>query len=279
MNVKLTACAAAALYTLIGCAPAERPADSPAAQEAAAGAAAPLEQPAPAPTGALESRLDAALAAPGRPAADKALDATRKPESVIAFFEVGDGQTVLDVNAAGGYYTELLSAAVGPAGTVYAQNDPATLEREDGAVDKELTQRLDGERLPNVVRLEHGLGELGLNGDVDVAFLVLTLHDIYNFQGREGAVAALKDIYATLKPGGILGVVDHVGEASRALDAQVLHRIEKHKAEELLEAAGFAIDAESDMLRNPEDDHTTSVFDRAVRRHTDRFVLRAVRPF
>lgn len=269
MNATFAAAAALGLCVLAACGPAEPPAS----------ANLDLERQAQPPTGALDSRLDAALAAPDRPAADKALDPTRKPESVIAFFKVADGMTVLDVNATGGYYTELLSAAVGPSGKVYAQNDPATLERENGAVDKELTQRLANDRLPNVVRIERNLGELGLKGDVDVAFLVLTLHDLYNFRGQEEAVAALKDIYAALKPGGILGVVDHVGEASRALDAQVLHRIEKQKAEELLQAAGFAIDAESDMLRNPADDHTKNVFDSSIRRRTDRFVLRAVRPF
>jgi predicted methyltransferase len=59
----------------------------------------------------------------------------------------------------------------------------------------------------------------------------------------------------------------------------VLHRIEKSEAEHLLTSAGFEIDAESDMLRNPEDEHTKSVFDESIRRRTDRFVIRAIRPY
>ena len=120
---------------------------------------------------------------------------------------------------------------------------------------------------------------MGLKGEVDVAFLVLTLHDLYNFRGEDETIALLKDIYAALKPGGVLGVVDHVGEASRSVDARVLHRIEKSEAEHLLTSAGFEIDAESDMLRNPEDEHTKSVFDESIRRRTDRFVIRAIRPY
>ena len=236
------------------------------------------EQHAAPPAGALKARLDAAMASAGRPADDKALDATRMPSSVVAFFQVRDGMTVLDVNAAGGYYTELLSAAVGPAGKVYAQNDPAALARGDGTVEKAISSRLADNRLPNVERFDRNLGEMGLSNQVDVAFLVLTLHDLYNFRGEAETIAMLKDIYAALKPGGVLGVVDHVGEASRAVDARELHRIDKDVAVKLLEAASFRIDAESDILANPADEHAKSVFDESIRRRTDRFVIRAKKP-
>jgi predicted methyltransferase len=223
----------------------------------------------------LGARLSLAMAAPSRPAADKELDATRKPLGVLEFFGITDGMHVLDVNAGGGYYTELLAAAVGPAGVVYAQNDIAALERQNGQIRDELEARLADDRLPNVFRLDEDLANLELEQEFDAAMLVLTLHDLYNFGGEDATIAMLRRIREALKPGAVLGVVDHVGEASRALDARMLHRIEKDTAERLLEAAGFTIEAESDILANPADTHDRSVYDESIRRRTDRFVLRA----
>lgn len=220
-------------------------------------------------------RLSLAMAAPRRPPADKELDTTRKPLGVIEFFGIAEGMHVLDVNAAGGYYTELLAAAVGPTGIVYAQNDIAALERQNGQIRGELDARLANDRLPNVFRLDEDLENLELEQEFDAAMLVLTLHDLYNFRGEDTTIALLRRIHSALKPGAVLGVVDHVGEASRALDARMLHRIEKETAERLLETAGFAIEAESDLLANPADTHDRSVYDATIRRRTDRFVLRA----
>jgi predicted methyltransferase len=66
-------------------------------------------------------RMRTALAAQGRPAEDKARDAVRKPIETIQFLGIETGDTVIDVIAAGGWFTEVLSAAVGPTGKVLAQ--------------------------------------------------------------------------------------------------------------------------------------------------------------
>jgi predicted methyltransferase len=224
----------------------------------------------------LPARVTAALAAEGRPAADKAIDADRKPLEVIQFFGIRRGMSVLDVTATDGYYTEILAAAVGPEGVVYAQNDPGTLGRRDGAVDKALAERLANGRLPNVRRIDADVQAAGLDSMVDAAFAVLTIHDFYNFQGEDAALAALRGIHAALKPGGTLGFIDHVGDPGN--DNQSLHRIEKDVAERLIADAGFVIDAESTLLANPADDHTLGVFDPAIRRKTDRFVIHALKP-
>jgi predicted methyltransferase len=217
-----------------------------------------------------------AMTADERPADDKAIDENRKPIEVLTFFGVDEGMTVLEVVAAAGYYTELLSAAVGPTGTVYMHNDQGTLTRNDGAVEKSVMARLAGNRLPNVRRLNTDVVDTGLSGEADIALIILELHDTYNFAGRDAAVAMLRAVHDALKPGGTLGLVEHAGNAGA--DNRSLHRIEKSVAEQLLRDAGFEIEAESNVLANAADDHTAVVFDPSIRRRTDRFVIRARRP-
>ena len=68
------------------------------------------------------ARMETALLSPGRPAEDKERDAARKPIQTVQFLGIKTGETVIDVIAAGGWFTEVLSAAVGPSGKVLAQN-------------------------------------------------------------------------------------------------------------------------------------------------------------
>ncbi len=107
------------------------------------------------------------------------------------------------------------------------------------------------------------------------------MHDIYNGFGDQPAGEApalefLKGIYAALKPGGVLGVIDHVGVAGQ--DNKAFHRITLQQARDVLTKAGFKIEAESTILANPADDHTKAVFDPAVRGKTDQFMIRARKP-
>lgn len=268
-SMRLSFSLLALTFLLAGCGATSEPAGPDASNQPAL----------PAAVGTLAARLLAAMADRGRPAGDGRLDALRKPVAVLEFFEIHDGMTVLDVNAADGYYTELLSAAVGPTGTVYAQNDTETLAREGGAVERALAARLANYRLPNVLRLDEDLGRLQLEEDADAALLVLTLHDLYNLRGEQATVGLLGDVSEALRPGGVLGVVDHVAEVSRSLDARAVHRVEKSAAERMLSAAGFIVEAESDALANVADDHTRSADHDSIRERTDRFVIRARKPW
>jgi len=221
--------------------------------------------------------LVAALQSPERPAADRARDAGRKPAEVIAFLGVGPGMTAIDLIAAGGYYTEVLSAAVGPKGRVYAQNNAYVLKMRDGANDKAMTARLADQRLPNVERLDREMSELGLPpGSLDAAVTALNFHDIHNGRGEEAAIGFLKAVFVLLKPGGVLGLIDHSG--SDAGDDTELHRIDQPVVEAAARAAGFEIEAKSDLLRNPDDDRKKNVFDPSIRGRTDRFLMRLRKP-
>jgi len=215
--------------------------------------------------------------APGRSDEDKARDAQRKPDQVLMFLGLRSGDTVLDIWASGGWYSEVLSIAVGPEGKVYAQNSPGVLAFRDGYYDKAIGERLAGDRLPNVERINASVAESGLApASVDFAFTALNFHDVYNRQGREGAAEFLEAVLNVLKPGGTLGLIDHVGDAGA--DNTSLHRIEPTLVNEAAIEAGFFVEAASDLLAHPEDDHTRGVFDPTLRGDTDRFIYRLRKP-
>jgi len=115
-----------------------------------------------------------------------------------------------------------------------------------------------------------------LKDELDFAFLGNLLHDFYYRDGEANTLLFLESIKRGLKPGGIFGVMDHVGVKGR--DNNNLHRIEPEVARELLHRAGFVIEAESDLFANTEDDHSLQVYNEIIYRHTDRFLIRAVKP-
>jgi predicted methyltransferase len=221
--------------------------------------------------------LGAMLAGASRSDGDRARDAGRKPAEVLEFLGIEPGMRVIDVIAASGWYTEVLSIAVGPDGEVVAQNPSFVLEFRDGANEKALSGRLADNRLPNVSRLNKEFEEMSAaDGPFDAALTALNFHDIYNGRGPEAAVEFLRTIYSVLEPGGVFGVIDHAGAAGA--DNSSLHRIEASKVIETATAAGFIIDGQSDVLANPDDDHTQGVFAEGLRGKTDRFVIKLRRP-
>ena len=217
--------------------------------------------------------LKTLLASENRAESDRARDEGRRPADVVGFLGIEPGMRVIDLIAAGGYYTEVLSLAIGEHGHVVAQNPPAVLEMRDGANEKAISARLADNRLANVSRLDKGIAELvPEDGPFDAAITALNFHDIYNRQGAEATVSALRIIAGLLKPGAVFGVIDHVGEAGA--DNTALHRIEIVHVLETIEAAGFIVESDSDLLRNEADDHSMQVFDDSIRGKTDRFLLK-----
>jgi predicted methyltransferase len=222
----------------------------------------------------------AALAAPERFAKDRERDAARKPDQVLAFFGIAPGMAVLDVMAGGGYMTEYASALVGPRGRITAYNPPAFVDY----VKDELAARYTPGRLANVSQLVQPLPAFAVPAaSFDAAIIIQNYHDVYwvdpKVWPKVDGLRLLAAIRAGLKPGGVLGVVDHsavLGSGTSA--AQALHRIEKAALIRDLVAAGFVLEAESGVLANPADDRSRNVFDPAVRGHTDQFVLRFRKP-
>ncbi len=208
---------------------------------------------------------------------DQVRDAGRKPAEVLDWLGIGPGMTVMDLVASGGWYTEVLSLAVGSEGVVYAQNPPMIYNFRDGFYDKALSARLADGRLANVVRLDRDLGEVGLEPDsLDAAITALNFHDIVNNPGgAEAGAGFLAVVKGLLKPGGVLGLIDHVGDPDK--DNAALHRLDVEAALPIIEAAGFEM-ASSDLLRNPDDDRSAMVFNPAIRGQTDRVLYKLTKP-
>lgn len=216
------------------------------------------------------AKLTQALASSDRSDADKELDAGRKPVQVLDYLGLEEGMTVMDVMAGGGWYTEVLSRAVGPNGKVLMQNSPASLAR--GTTEATVTARVSG-RLNNVERVNRDLNDLGVAADsVDFIITNLNFHDVYNGnpEAAQNMLAALKTV---LKPGGTLAIIDHIGNPGA--DNASLHRISKLDALRAVREAGFTVvDSDSQILSALNDDHTLSPFAQSLHRNTDRFILK-----
>lgn len=233
------------------------------------------------PDGAVATPIQQAVAHSERSDADRKADLYRKPEAILDFFQVKPGQIVLDVFAGGGYFSELLARSVGPQGRVDAFNNKPYLNW----VGDQLNARLNNNRLPNIRRLDVEVDELQLGDQhYDLIFASMAFHDMYYADPAEGwpamdRPALFKKLYAALKPGGVLAVIDHSARAGRGVeDSKPLHRIEESALRKDLEQAGFRFDASTELLRNPNDDRSLSSFEPRIRFQTDRFVLRFKRP-
>ena len=270
---------AIAVLLLAACGGSQKDPAGPATDEPATPAA---TEPAPAgPSPADEQALRAAIETEERPAEDRARDEARKPYEVLRFFDIRPGMHVADLGAGGGYLSEIIARVVGPEGRVYVQNSPFVVERFAA---KPLGERLGRLAMPHVQRLDTEFDALGLpQGELDAVIMVLFYHDTFWMPKAAGGtpdrVKMNRAIFDALKPGGVYGVIDHHAEAgSRDRDVQTIHRIDAELVKEEILAAGFELDAESDILRHPDDDRTKNVFDPALRGKTDQFVYRFRKP-
>jgi len=223
----------------------------------------------------------AAVANDARPEADRASDASRKPETVLEFFGIQPGDVVLEMWAGAGYYTELLAHVVGQDGKVVVHaNTPILNFAGEGH-----SNRHADNRLPNTEILLAENNELALEADsFDAITIILNYHDLYWSSEQYGwdqidVPQFLAEIYKGVKPGGVLGIVDHQAvSGSPAETGSTLHRIDSAIVIAELQEVGFELDGESNALANPEDDHTKGVFDPEIRGKTDRYVLRFRKP-
>ncbi|HEX9945949.1 MAG TPA: methyltransferase domain-containing protein [Allosphingosinicella sp.] len=224
----------------------------------------------------------AAVAAPGRPKAATDLDEVRKPAEVLRFMGLKKGDRALDYFTGTGYYAEIMARAVGPKGHVVGWNS-ASFGRNEKVVSALKDVR---RRNPNTAFYSSPSTAISFApNSFDFALLHLVYHDAYWESAQYGLPridpnTVVKAVWDALKPGGTVAVIDHVAVAGGDTRGVVekLHRIDPAVVRADFERAGFVLEARSDLLRVPADDHSKNVFDPSIRGKTDRFVYRFRRP-
>lgn len=222
----------------------------------------------------------AALSSADRWPDDSANDERRQTAATLEFFGLAPGMSVFEVEAGGGYFTELYSLIVGGDGEVVMQNPEGFL----AFVGDEITARLADDRLSNVRQSLTIFDMLDAEDEtMDLVTWVQGPHELY-YKPEDGTdlgdpARSYADIYRITKPGGAFAVIDHAAAAgSPETSGNELHRIDKAIVISMAEAAGFVLEAEGDFLANADDDHTKHVFDPAIRGYTDQFALRFRKP-
>lgn len=195
-----------------------------------------------------------AVAAPTRTPANTVRDAYRHPTETLAFFGVKPGDTVVELWPGGGWYTEILAPlAKAGGGTLYVAGPwEKGLNRikEKQVASADLYGAVKLAEFPNA-----GANPKIPDGSADV---VLTFRNVHNwrFGGTDSTADAFKQIYAMLKPGGTLGIVDHrlPEEMDSALEEKSGY-MKRSSVVGFAEAAGFKLAGESDINANPKDTH------------------------
>jgi len=226
--------------------------------------------------------IAAAVADPGRPAKDVALDASRHPAELIAFAGVKPGDVVMDIWPGGGYWTRIFSKLVGPKGKVYAyvpaeiagfKSDPVALAKAVAAEPGRANVEAVSDPLANQP-------PLAFQNVLDVAWTFENYHDFHDsFMKGADVDAYNRAIFKMLKPGGTYMIVDHAAPAGSGLkNTEDLHRIDPAALKAEVEKAGFVFAGETPILAMPADPRTANVFDAAIRGKTDRFAYRFRKP-
>ena len=201
------------------------------------------------------AKLQAALAGPHRDEAHRARDKYRHPLETLGFFGLRDDMTVVELWPGGGWYTEVLAPVLKQRGhlvvTSFDPKGPADSYETEQAKDMNelLTKNaaLFGTVTVAVVKPPEKL-DLGPPGSAD---LVLTFRNLHNWiADGKFADKVLLAAYQVLKPGGVLGVVEHRAKPGQSIDSGY---VEEAVAIKLCEDAGFKLVAKSEINANPKD--------------------------
>lgn len=241
-----------------------------------------LGPPPPPPSGpvaaSIPPNIAAALSDPSRPAADMVRDNDRRPGDVLAFAGVRPGAKVADLIPGGGYFTRILSKAVGPRGRVFAYvpDELTKLAKREPAVNAIARDPA----YPNVTVVLNTLPNFSTPEKLDLVFTAQNYHDMHDkFMGPANLSVVNRQVFKALKPGGVYLVIDHAADAGSGLrDTETLHRIDPAVVKAEVTAAGFIFEGESRVLRNPSDPRKANVYDAGIRGKTDQFVYKFRKP-
>jgi predicted methyltransferase len=234
------------------------------------------------PASAEPANVAAAVAnASARSEANLKLDESRKPAELLAFLGLERGARVIDMFGANRYWAEIIAPAIGPEGQLIVWQPTQFMNDKRTAEFAAFAARAGNAALISTPFEAPRIG----TGAYDFMIMNLDYHDVY-WQSAERKIARmepdawLKTLYAAMRPGAVVGIVDHAanpGGDTREV-VEKLHRIDPAVVRADFERAGFVLEAESPLLRNPADDRTSLVFDDKIRGKTDRFVFKFRKP-
>ncbi|MBV8146542.1 MAG: class I SAM-dependent methyltransferase [Gammaproteobacteria bacterium] len=241
--------------------------------------------------------LTVILAGDQRPAEERARDVYRHPKDTLLFFGIRPEMKVLEVWPEPGWYTAVIAPLLRDKGKYYAgviAEDPSSkyITHRLEEYHARLAERADLYDRVAVVTFPLAGGDVLPPGSVD---MVVTFRNIHNWMARDQAAQAFATMYRALKPGGVLGVVEHRGNPAVPQDPKAKSGyVNEDYAIHLIEQQGFRLVAKSEVNDNPRDtkDYEQGVWtlpptyrlgakdhDKyAAIGESDRFTLRFVKP-
>jgi len=223
----------------------------------ATGPAAPPAPQAPPRDAATAAAIERVLAGAHRSAENRARDAYRHPVDTLLFFGIKPDMTVVEVwPGTGGWYTEVLAPLLAEHGKLYAAVLPPMPANEYvtkslAEFDAKLAARPDLYGKVTVTRLGPGDFNIAPPGSAD---LVVTFRNLHNWMNLGFEKEAIAEMFRALKPGGTLGIVEHRGNAAKPQDPRAASGyVNEQYAIDLIQAAGFVLEARSEINANPKD--------------------------
>ncbi|HEY8587345.1 MAG TPA: methyltransferase [Rhodanobacter sp.] len=204
------------------------------------------------------SRLDDVLSGDWRSAANRARDTYRHPKATLQFFGVRPDRTVIEITPGGGWYAEILAPLLHDNGHYIAAEKAPAADREARDNDSALRRKFAADPArygkAQIIQFDGAKPVLGPPGSADT---VLTFRNVHNWVMADTAPAMFKAFFAVLKPGGVLGVVDHRADPAASLEAvKNSGYLPVSYVVKLATDAGFMLDASSEINANPADTRT-----------------------